>query len=232
MDPFHALWSRFHSGSVPVSHLLTEYTGWNLTRFHLLPDGRNAVYNHNELRGLLDRFNTLGAEILGENAPCWIVVPQIGGLDGYSADSAAVITEKHILRARLRRLKTVYGMEMRWEFHSTSDQANYSVFAAETIWRKDAFNRLFLHLYKERLADILWMNPETGAVFAPYDAGVDLSAPTPEALIDIVSRYYGWLPDNGTGFLQFNPKQMKSASFTVGKSCAAAIQKAINPPQD
>jgi hypothetical protein len=71
------------------------------------------------------------------------------------------------------------------------------------------------------------MNKEHGSVFRPYDAGADISQPTPEALIARISSFYGWMPQDGKGFITFNQAQMATSKFQVTKSCAEAINRVI-----
>ena len=73
---------------------------------------------------------------------------------------------------------------------------------------------------------VLFMNCDTGAVFNPYDAGADVSQPTPQELIALISQFYGWM-DPETGFIRFNPAQMQGVKFEVTPSCAAAINRVI-----
>ncbi|ESQ86315.1 hypothetical protein AEAC466_03705 [Asticcacaulis sp. AC466] len=214
MDRFQADWHRFHPNTHPVGHLLRQADGWNLTRFHLLPDNRKAAHDHAELRALLDRFNTVATAALGEGAPCHLVALQSPNQD-----------KRH--RARMERLKRRYGLTPGWEFHSTSDQLSYIVCAGEVTWTTNGFNRLLLHIYQTDFWDIMWMNRETGAIFRPYDAGADISQPTPNDLIARISTFYGWLPTGGMGFINFNQAQMATARFQVTKPCAEAIQRVI-----
>ena len=215
MDSFQTDWLRFHPGSHPLGHMLHYEGNWNITRFHLLPDGRNSANNHAELRALLERFNTVATATLGEDAPCYLVALQSPNQD-----------KPH--RYRTNRLKKRYNLTAGWEFFSTSDALTYTVWSGDVTWKTNGFNRLLLHIYQSDFWDILWVNKENGAVFRPYDAGADISQPTPEALMARISSFYGWMPTNGAGFVTFNQAQMATTKFQVTKSCAEAIQKVIS----
>jgi len=130
-------------------------------------------------------------------------------------------------RKRIHRLKHRFGLTPRWDYYSADDKAIYTISAGEITWPEGGIARLFVDIHNDRLSDIILMNADTGAVFAPYGAGAYVSQPTPEALIALISNYYGWLPQNGKGLLRFNPAQMKKSNFQVSKSCAAAIQRAL-----
>ncbi len=222
MDSFQALWQKFHPDAVPVGSTLAANGTWNLTRFHLLPNGRDAALSRAEFRGLLDRFNILLTEILGETQPVWLIVPDRSAPEwapAWPVDAAA--------RARFFRLQSRYKLQTRWDYYSADDKAVYKIEAGEITWRSHGFDRLLLQIYHEQIADIVLMNAKTGAVVAPYTAGVFVSQPTPVDLMNVVSQYYGWMPQDGTGLLRFNPAQMREGNFQVSKACAAAIQRAV-----
>ena len=214
MNDFQSLWQLHHGNAQPVGHLLCETEGWNLTRFHLLPEHRANAHNHDELRDLLMRYNLIAIETLGEGEPCVMIMLQ-------------TVNQNATQTARLERLKRRHRLEFVSSFYNERDNFTYAAYAGDSAWFYQRFNRELLDIYQHRLWDVIWMNTQSGAVFRPYDAGADVSQPTPQALMDMVSRHYGWMPTDGTGFLRFNPAQMQTAKFTVTKSCAEAIKKAV-----
>ena len=222
MDSFQTLWQRVHPDAVPVGHTLEKNGTWNLTRFHLLPNGRDGTVSRQEYRQLIQRFNQLAGDVLDEGAPVWLILPEISAPDW--APPAPVDRRQ---QNRLYRLKRRFGLTKAWEYYSADDKAVYTISAGEFTWPEGGSARLFLDVHNERLKDIVLMNADTGAVIAPTVAGVYISQPTPEALMALISNYYGWLPQDGTGLLRFNPAQMKKSSFQMSKSCAAAIQRAL-----
>lgn len=217
INSFQTDWQAFHPGSQPLAHLLHDAPGWNLTRFHLLPNNLAVARNKDELRGLLSNLDRMASVTLGDGASCWLMI--LGSPNE---------NDEH--RARRQRLERMYGLTPGWSFHSEEDRLTYTVSAGQVAWQPGAFHRLFLHIYQRRVWDVLFMNGETGATFHPFDAGCEVSQPTPQALVDIISAHYRWLPLNGTGFLKFNADQARTFRFEVSKPCAQAISQAINPP--
>ncbi len=211
---FQAAWQHFHGDHQPVGHLLETYAGWNLTRFHLLPDGRANAHDNDELRYLLARYNKIAIETLGEGEPCFMMILQ-------------TVNQNASQTARLNRLKKRHQLDFAMSFHNASDKFAYAAYAGLSAWFNQRFNRELLHIYQHRLWDVLWMNARTGATFRPYDAGADVSQPTPQALMELISRHYNWLPGDGSGFLRLDPAQMSSTRFEVTTSCAEAIRKAV-----
>lgn len=214
MDPFQSDWLSYHPNSWPIPHILRDTPDWNLTRFHLLPENRKTCRDRIELRYLIQRFNKVAETALGNGQPCWMVV-----LTSPNENAAH--------RKRIARIARRWKLTPRWSFYSDTDRLSYSVLSYVVIWRPNMFDRIFLDIYYGRLWGVLWMNQETGAVVAPYEAGLEVSQPTPQKLMDLVSRYYGWLPERGLGLLKFNPAQMEDTRFTVSKACSEAIARSL-----
>ncbi len=219
--PLQPIWQQFHPDAVPVGHTLANNGTWNLTRFHLLPGGRDAALSRPEYRSLIERFNKVTTEVLGDGEPFWLIVPD------RQAPTWAREAPDPKARARWRRFRARYRLFWQWDFFSPSDNIVYKIEAAQHTWRPLHFDRLFLDIYNEKLADIILMNARTGAVVAPYVAGLFVSQPTPAELIQLISRYYGWLPIPGQGLLRFDPAQMQDTRFELPKSAAAALQKSL-----
>jgi hypothetical protein len=214
VDPFHSDWLDQHPNSWPIAHILRDTPGWNMTRFHLLPDGRTTCRDRTEMRFLIQRFNKVAETALGGGQACWMVV-------------LTTPNENTLHRKRIARLARRWKLSPRWSFYSDTDRLSYTVLANVVIWRPNRFDRIFLDIYHGRLWGVLWMNQENGAVVAPYEAGIEASQPTPQKLMDLVSRYYGWLPEPGRGLLKFNPAQMEGTSFQVSKACSEAITRSM-----
>lgn len=218
-ETFQAAWTHFHPKSWPLGRAFSEYTGENVTRFHLLPEGRPHVLNRDELKALIRRFNVLAQAVLGDEAPVWLA---------YAQWSKPDVQPDQKTRNRVRRFKTRHRMGGKtWEFFSPADKRTYTIHAALLNWRENGFDRLFLDLYNLRMQDVMFMRADNGAVLRPYAIGADVAMPDPTALIALVEQFYGWLPGNGRGYLHFNPAQMQDGKFSVSKPCAEAIQLAV-----
>jgi hypothetical protein len=215
------IWQQFHPDAVPVGHTLAGNGTWNLTRFHLLPGGRDAALSRPEYRSLIERYNKVATEVLGDGETFWLIVPN------RQAPTWAREAPDPVARARWLRFRARYRLFWQWDFFSASDNIIYNIEAEQHTWRPHLFDRLFLDIYNEKLADIILMNAKTGAVVVPYIAGLYVSQPSPAELIHLISRYYGWLPEPGQGLLRFDPAQMTDTRFELPKSAAAALQKSL-----
>lgn len=211
MNSFTAAWQGFHGDDQPVGHLMHKYPGWNMTRFHFLPGNRVRADTTEERHQLFVRYERMAMEILGEGQPCYMMLLQKTDED----------------TRRLERLKRRHGMTPAMSFCNDEERLNYVVHACESAWFPQRFTRELIAIDRQRIGDVMWMNRSNGAIYRPCDAGACVTQPTPQALIDLISRYYGWLPTNGGGFLNFNAAQMQGTRFSVTPACAEAIRKAI-----
>jgi hypothetical protein len=59
----------------------------------------------------------------------------------------------------------------------TEFEQRWEAFAGLTAWASGQFDGLLRDIADERAAPTLWCSGETGAVFAPYDGGIDLFLP-------------------------------------------------------
>ncbi|HUH22554.1 MAG TPA: hypothetical protein VLZ51_00655, partial [Brevundimonas sp.] len=70
-----------------------------------------------------------------------------------------------------------FDLEFAFEFaDNDNDQeaVRWRVHAGPVPWVDGGFDELLLDIADERACPTLWMSEATGAIFAPYDGGVDL----------------------------------------------------------
>ena len=77
--------------------------------------------------------------------------------------------------------------------------ATWNVMAARVRWKQGGFDNALLRIADERAAPTLWISAESGAVFAPYDGGVDMFLPSEAEAKDLRSKYADWLSSHPDG---------------------------------
>jgi hypothetical protein len=189
MSGFETIWRRWHKGYAPLGHRLRDAGAPNWVRFHSLPGSKRYADDAQEDAVVRARWNTLAGEVLGEGLPCWLVSarwPQ-PDLEDYKTEDA--------FGAR-------YGLEPAMTFASEDQEAEgsasepWTALAAPLTWRSGAYDELFDAIAAGSTWGWLWLSHRTGAVFAPYDGGVDLF-PTAADEADRLRRQYAeWLPDH------------------------------------
>lgn len=79
------------------------------------------------------------------------------------------------------------------------DDGAIDIYAVLTNWVPNTINEVLLKIENDE-ARLMWMNANTGAVFAPYDRGVDLILPTTRDVSRLALEYSSWLSPNPGGW--------------------------------
>ena len=177
MAGFAEAWERWRDGYRPIGYELRNYDAPHWARFHSLPFSKRYPETPEERALLLDRQNQLGAAVLGEGR-IWLV-------QSVWNDRGAPLP--HVPGFALKR-----GFEFVME-PGTEDESAWTAYAVETRWETGRFDEVLLDIAEDQLPPTLWMSASDGAVFAPYDGGVDLFVPTVQAVSDLKRTYADWL---------------------------------------
>ena len=165
----------------------------NWSRFHSLPLSKRYAETREEQTILLDRQNELACVVLGEGKACWLVQTCWTTPAGYV--EAANEQEK------FQEVRT-YGLEHAFSFlddPEDEEAAPWNVMAAPVCWKASAFDDTLLRIANEQAAPTLWTSAESGAVFAPYDGGVDVFLPSEEMAKKLRSRFADWQSPHPSG---------------------------------
>jgi hypothetical protein len=170
----------------------------NWVRFHSLPQSKRYADTDEERAILLARQNALATEVL-KVGPCWLAQTHWTTLPG-EVDWA----DQHDPFWATRD----YGLEYAFEFleEDVADEHDpdrepdrpWRVHAAQTAWSPSQFDRLLLSIADEKAGPTLWMASD-GAIFAPYDGGIDLFLPVPAEVELLRRRHFDWLSDHPLG---------------------------------
>ena len=192
MTTFEDAWVRFHQGYTPLRWLLRNEGLENWIRFHSLPQSKRYAETDDEQATILARQNILAAEVLG-TAACWLV--QASWTAGPGGEDLA---------HRYWPIEE-YGLEYAFEVDDDDEDdfdveaaSPWRIHAAKTVWSRGQFDRLLLAIADDKVGPILWMGSD-GAIFTPYDGGVDLFLPSIRTLARLRHRYSDWLPNNPLG---------------------------------
>lgn len=192
MSNFQDLWSRWRPGQWPVGYRLRQDGAANWIRFHSMPGSKRYAESDEERRVILQRQNALAAEALGAG-PCWLVqahweMPE-GVVDLAEANEPFAATRD-------------WGLKPAFEMTEPDGEGGadlWRVHAGRTQWVEARFDDLLTAIAEERAGPTLWMAEETGAVFAPYDGGVDLFLAEAAQVEALRARHAGWLSAHTEG---------------------------------
>ena len=198
MTPFEQAWTQFHAGRHPLGWMLRNEDGSHWIRFHSLPQSKQYADTDEERAILLARQNTLAAEVIGAGQ-CWLVQTHWTTLPG-EIDQADLNDPFWATRE--------YGLKCAFEFlegdgaeeddPEPEPDRPWRVHAARTEWSSGRFDRLLLSIAEEAAGPTLWMGTD-GAIFAPYDGGIDLFLPASQAVELLRSRHSDWLSNDPLG---------------------------------
>lgn len=192
MNPFQHIWSRFHEGHWPVGYRLTGSEAANWVRFHSLPNSKRYADSDDERRTILQRQNSLAAEVLGSD-PCWLV--QTHWITPAGVTDVADVYDPF---AATRQ----FDLKPAFEFADDDDDEDpvlWRVHAGQTRWTDGGFDELLTSIAEEQAGPTLWMSEMTGSIFAPYDGGVDLFLAKPKEVASLKRRHRDWLSSHPAG---------------------------------
>ncbi|WP_125899799.1 hypothetical protein [Brevundimonas sp. 357] len=181
---FENAWTKYHAGQRPVGWMLREGGAKNWLRFHSLPASKRYADTNGERAILLARQNALAEEVLGAD-PCWLVQTHWTT----HANESDAADQYDPFRAT-REL----GLDFVSTFLVDDDEEDrpWRVYATQTNWSPGRFDDLLLAVADEKAGPTLWM-AANGAIFAPYDGGVDLFLPDVAQVQRMAERHKDWL---------------------------------------
>ena len=192
MLEFNEDWYRHHAGLFPIGYLLRRDGAKHWLRVHSLPESKRYAETQDEWQILLSRQNELAMKVLGPE-PCWMVqthwVTPAGEVDIADANDLFRATREFGLR---------YAFQFK-ESEADEEDKLWNVHALLSEWSAGKFDAVLRDIAEYRAAPTLWMSSTSGAIFAPYDGGVDLFLPTQSTVASLVNAHPDWLSSHPAG---------------------------------
>ncbi len=207
MSEFADIWRAFHPHAEPTGWLMRAADVPHWIRFHSLPLSKRYADTEEEYSTLLSRQNALASAALGNDRPCWIVQACWTTPEG-----VVELTDEY----EMFRATREFGLKHAFSFNvdEGDDAAHWNVVAAPIRWTQGGFDEILLRIADEQSAPILWISAESGAVFAPYNGGVDLFLNSEATVKDLRSKHADWL---GSGLIDQSQKMTVAARATAEK---------------
>jgi len=195
MANFRSAWERHYPDCPPIGFMMPVGETEHWVRFHSLPGSRRTAENNSERRMLLGRQNRLADDVLGDGNACWLVQSCWEHPDG-EQDISNPSDPFWACRE--------YDLSFAFHFFDSDDDeaeegVGWNVHAGLTQWRSGGFDTLLLAIADWQIAPTLWMSTSTGAVFAPYDGGVDLFLPDLTIVERLRRTHSDWLSPHPLG---------------------------------
>jgi hypothetical protein len=184
MQSFEGHWRKFYPNAQgPTGWMMRRSGAVHWLRFHSLPQSKRYAETEAERRVLLARQNALAYAVLG-HSDCWLV------------------QTCWVAASQEQKPSPNYPFEFSFEFladEGDDDDHPWKVYASAQTWGRGTFDNLLLAIANDDIRDTIWLSCETGAVFAPYDGGVDLFLPTQSQIETLKAEHRDWLSPHPDG---------------------------------
>ncbi len=171
------LWHSFYEKRVPIAYLLRPQIPHLCFRIHSLPESKRYAENEDEMRGILRRHNAVAEEVLGTENECIWFAPDYA-LQKYSSTFAEFSGNL---------------------FCKDEEDARIVLFAAQTVWLPRRFDAVLRVVADDVVRYVLWMNIESGEIFASYDGGADLFCSSTARRDELREQFKDWLSSHPEG---------------------------------
>lgn len=199
MSAFQADWERLRPGFPAIGYKLREGGAKHWVRFHSLPASKRYPESRREMDIVLSRADAMARYTLG-HGDVWLVQADgrnVSELPYDQAPTPAFRTDYGAIRR--------FGLTLAAEWIEPDEEGDpdwnliWRFYAGRVRWSRRRFTTLMRNVAKDVALQTLWISPETGAVFSPYDGGADLFLPSEAAVVEAKRRWATWLPRNESG---------------------------------
>lgn len=171
---FRSDWSRAYGAALPLGYVLRVEFPAQWTRFHALTAAKRYATTDDEMADILSRANTLATSCFAENADIWLARCRIPG--GPPAPAFA----------------------RQYEHRDHAAESLVEVQADLFPWLPGAHDSVFRAI-AEDVDRLLFFDPTTAVVLAPYDGGFDLIDPDSARAQARRRRFADWLSPRADG---------------------------------
>ena len=151
----------------------------NWTRFHALPNSKRYAGTNDERKNILTRANALAEECFGKKKSVLLITQDWGEFDLATND---LVREEQMVNV------------LAWfdEKEEPEDQNTIEFWAKKVDWKHTLFDRYFLGVAAEEYK-LVFFDPSTSTVLAPYDGGFDIISFQAELLTLLETKYDDWM---------------------------------------
>lgn len=155
--------------------------GWKLReqkseiwfRIHSLPESKRYPGNEEEKNLVLSRHNELAEDVLGKEGEVFLYWHWVESFNGIAGTKTMKYEDEDIET-------TLYSAEV-------------------GKWVPEKFNEIILAVANDELSQIIFLNKDTGSVYAPYDGGADIYIFDQAIKERLKLKYAKWAPARADG---------------------------------
>lgn len=189
MDRVTSYWNKHFPSMAPVSWDLRSSLPDRWVRFHSMPKGKRYPESKKDRAIVIERAHALITALMGAEGPYYMMA------NVYEPDPALPFT--------IEPTWTYHGVPLKEAFRgpedAEDDASTIAVFTGVADRLDDHFEQAVLGIAQERSARCIWVSPNVRAVFAPYDGGFDIIAPTPRTVSTLRADFKKWLSNRPDG---------------------------------
>ncbi len=171
---FRSQWSAAFGDALPLGHILRVTHSDRWARFHALPEAKRFATTPSETAEILSRANALAASLFSDGAPIWLARCRFPG-----GPLEPVATPQY-------------------EQFDPATKGLVEVQAEMLNWTPGAFDSDIRAVAADE-DRVLFFDPETQRVFAPYEGGFDLFDPDPVRIANRRAQFADWLSRRDDG---------------------------------
>jgi hypothetical protein len=192
---FQDFWAKNFPETPPINHLFKHHLKERWLRIHSLPDAKRYAETPEEWAILLERQNTLFADLMPNNAKICIV----SGI--YS--NADKVLEKDVFDtlpySKILKFKELDVLD----FHAISgdwfdEGMKFTPCFTEEIYAPHKFDSILKSIANDEWR-LFFLDPKTRTIIAPYDGGVDIIFGEKHPLSIFKEKYRNWLSERDDG---------------------------------
>ncbi len=163
---FLDVWNNFYPNCVPLPWITRDVYSDIWFRIYSLPKGKRYAETSQERKIIATRHNIIAKEVLGEGSLCWVA---------WNCDKKAGNFIGH----------KVCDYEDEW--------TDTTVYATQTIWKSNSHDDFILKVADDELSSSIFLNSQSGDIYAPYDGGADIFIRDSNKKIELERKLIKWL---------------------------------------
>jgi len=170
---FKEVWNKYFEDTPMLGWELREQKKELWFRIHSLPESKRYPDNKSEEDTLLERHNEIAEDVLGSESDLFLYWHRIKSFHSIDGVKTMDYEDEDIVT-------TLYSAKVgRWELGK--------------------FDEVILAVANDELSQIVFLNPNTGDVYAPYDGGADIFITNQEHKKALKTRYSKWASELESG---------------------------------
>jgi hypothetical protein len=192
---FQEFWVKNYPKTPPINHLFKHYLKERWLRIHSLPEAKRYAETPEEWAILLERQNTIFADLMPQNTKICIV----SGI--YSNENK--VFEKDIFDSlpyhKTLNFKALEPLDMHKLSGDWHDKGiKFTPCFAEEIYEPNKFDSILTSIANDEWR-LFFIDPKSRSIIAPYDGGVDIVFIDITTLTIYREKYKNWLSKRDDG---------------------------------